>query len=126
VLVAAERGGSWLDDVIADDDDVAIAAITVAELQVGVELADRRRRETRSVFVDGLLEMLAIEPYDLAVADSHARLLAHARRAGTARGAHDLVIAATAVARGRTVVTSDGRGFEGLPELEVRLFAPGK
>jgi predicted nucleic acid-binding protein len=35
-LVDAERAGAELDALIADDDDVAIAAVTVAELLVGV------------------------------------------------------------------------------------------
>ena len=38
-LIDAERGATGLDNLIDDDDDVAIAAITLAELTVGVELA---------------------------------------------------------------------------------------
>jgi tRNA(fMet)-specific endonuclease VapC len=47
-VVAGERGRIRLDDLIGDDDDVAIAAITVAELLVGVELADAAHRPRRS------------------------------------------------------------------------------
>ena len=36
-LVDAERAGNDLDRMIRDEDDVAIAAISVAELSVGVE-----------------------------------------------------------------------------------------
>lgn len=36
VLVTAERGSMRLDDLIEDDDDVAIAAITAAELLVEI------------------------------------------------------------------------------------------
>jgi tRNA(fMet)-specific endonuclease VapC len=42
-LIDAERVGDELDDVIDDNDDVAIAAITVAELRDGVELSQARR-----------------------------------------------------------------------------------
>jgi tRNA(fMet)-specific endonuclease VapC len=35
-VVAGERGQPRLDDLIDDEDDVAIAAVTVAELLVGV------------------------------------------------------------------------------------------
>jgi len=125
VLVAAERGSAGLDDVIGDADDVAIAAITAAELLVGVELADRRRRPRRAAFVEELLEVLPVEEYDLSTARTHARLLAAARRSGTPRGAHDLIIAATAVATGREVITADARGFAGLPDVVAReLRAP--
>jgi tRNA(fMet)-specific endonuclease VapC len=120
VLVRAERATVTLDDVIADDDDVTIAAVTAAELLVGVELADRRRRPRRARYVDDLLTTIPVEDYDLDVARTHARLLAHVRRSGTPRGAHDLIIAATAAARGRTVVTVDSAGFDGLPGVAVR------
>jgi tRNA(fMet)-specific endonuclease VapC len=121
VLVAAERGIRHLDSVIADDDDVAIAAITAAEFLVGVELAGARQRPARAAYVEDLLSSTTIESYDLSVARHHAALLAHVQRAGHRRGAHDLIIAATAKARGRSVVTKDPRGFRELPDLDLVL-----
>ncbi len=109
-----------MDRLIGDEDDVAIAAVTAAELLVGVELADGRRRERRRRYVEELLETVPVEDYDLEVARSHATLLAHVRREGRPRGAHDLIVAATALARDRVVVTTDAAGFAGLPGLEVR------
>lgn len=120
VLVAAERAGDALDRLIGDEDDVAIAAVTAAELLVGVELADLRRRERRRRYVEALLDAIPVEDYDLEAARAHAALLAHVRREGRPRGAHDLLVAATAVARGRIVVTADAAGFAGLPGVEVR------
>jgi len=102
-----------------------MAAITAAELLVGVHLADRGRKPARRKFVDDLLLSLPIEVYDLDVARVHAELLAHVRKEGRSRGAHDLVIAATARARERTVVTADAAGFEGLPDLPVRVLRSG-
>ncbi len=97
-----------------------IAAITAAELLVGVELADGRRKTARQRFVEAIISDVPVEPYDLDVARSHALLLADVRRAGRPRGAHDLIIAATALARGRAVVTSNQSHFEGLPGVLVR------
>lgn len=114
VLVDAERGGDALRAAVEDSDDVAIAGVTVAELKVGIELAEGRRRETRERFVSEVLAAVSIEVYDASVADAHAALLAHVRRTGTPRGAHDLIIAATARARDRQVVSFDG-DFGGLP-----------
>jgi len=119
VLVTAERGTVRLGGLLEDADDVAIAAITAAELLVGVELADVARRDTRRAFVEDVLATIPVEEYDLDVARAHARLLAHVRRTGTPRGAHDLIIAATATATGRTVVTADATGFEQLPDVAV-------
>jgi len=119
-LVDAERAGSDLDRVIRDEDDVAIAAITVAELSVGVELAEGRTRRNRSDFLDGVLEAVPVIDYDLEVARAHARLLVAVRRRGRPRGAHDLVIAATAVASDRVVVTADAGAFDDLPDVMVQ------
>lgn len=118
-MVDAERGGDSLDEAIDDGDDVAVAAITVAELRVGVQMARGRRRESRERFVAAVLDAVSIEPYDLEVAEAHAALLAHVRQAGAPRGAHDLIIAATARARERQVVSSDRAGFAELPGVSI-------
>jgi tRNA(fMet)-specific endonuclease VapC len=118
-LVDAERGGHSLGEAIDDGDDVAVAAITVAELRVGVQLARGRRREKREHFVAAVLGAVSVEAYDLDVADAHAALLAHVRRRGTPRGAHDLIIAATARARDRQIVSFDRRGFAKLPGVSI-------
>jgi tRNA(fMet)-specific endonuclease VapC len=121
VLVDAERGSSdALERLVGDEDDVAIAAITVAELAVGVELADGRNRRRRKAFADAVLDAVSIEGYETEVAFEHGVLLAHARRSGRPRGAHDLIVAATARARGREVVSADRDGFADLPQVEVR------
>jgi tRNA(fMet)-specific endonuclease VapC len=126
VLVDAEREGSaGLDDLVGDEDDVAIAAITVAELEVGVELADGPRQRARREFVNAVLEALSVESYDLDVARAHGALLAHIRRSGRPRGAHDLIIAATARARRREVLSSDLDGFAELPEVSLRRPTDG-
>ena len=119
-LVDAERGRSTLDDAIHDEDDVAIAAISAAELLVGVKLSSGRRRRARQLYADEIIESVPIIPYDTTVAAEHAELLAAVRRAGQARGAHDLMIAATARATGRTVVSADSAAFVGLPGVAVR------
>ena len=110
-----------LDKLIGDEDDIAIAAITAAELLVGIELADARRRRSRQRYVEAVLATVPVEIYDLDVARTHAVLLAHAKRSGRPRGAHDLVIAATALARSRMVVTMDESGFTDLPGVLVRV-----
>jgi tRNA(fMet)-specific endonuclease VapC len=114
-LIDAERGGADLDDVIDDDDDIAIAAVTVAELLVGVKLASGRRRNARQTYVDEIVESLPIIAYDRDVAVEHADLLVAVRDQGRPRGAHDLLIAATARATDRTVVTADQEAFANLP-----------
>jgi tRNA(fMet)-specific endonuclease VapC len=65
---------------------------------------------------------VSVESYGLDVATAHGRLLAHTRRTGSPRGAHDLIIAATARATERAVVTSDEDGFADLPEVTLHRY----
>lgn len=119
-LVDADRSKASLDDLIADDDEVAIAAITVAELLVGVLLADTAHRVDRQQFVDDVRVSIPIVEYDTTIAAAHAELLVAVRRQGRPRGAHDLIIAATATATQREVVTADSSAYEELPDVTVR------
>ncbi|MGH9165508.1 MAG: PIN domain-containing protein [Acidimicrobiales bacterium] len=119
-LIDADRSGGALDEAIADEDDVAIAAVTIAELRVGALLGTRRNASARTAFVEDVLAAIPVIAYDVAVAEAHARLLVEVRRQGAPHRAHDLLIAATATASRRTVVTADAKAFANLPDLEVR------
>lgn len=116
-LIDAERSHADLDDLIGDEDDVAIAAITVAELQVGVELSKGKTRHSRQELLDAIVVAVPIVDYDLEVARAHAQLLVAVRRQGRPRGAHDLIIAATASSSGRSLVTADQTAFVDLPGI---------
>jgi tRNA(fMet)-specific endonuclease VapC len=118
-LIDAERTGDDLDKVIDDDDDIAIAAVTIAELRVGGLLADRRRKASRSAYVEDIISTIPVIDYDIDVAEAHAELLVEVRAQDSPRGAHDLIIAATARASKRTVVTSDFTAFADLPGVTV-------
>ena len=120
VIIRAERAGGGLAGLLAADDDITIAAITLAELQLGVELADDARRAGRQEFVDGIRALVPVEDYTPEVARVHARLLAHVRKEGKPRGAHDLIIAATAATTARTLLTTDGKAaFDDLPGVHA-------
>ena len=82
------------------------------------------RSVAQRAFLDEVLEVLPVHEYDRDIAEHHAALLAHVQRTGSKRGAHDLIIAATARAADRTVLTTDERArFEELPDVTVRLVA---
>lgn len=119
-LIDAERTAEDLDAVVDDADDVAVAAVTIAELRVGAILASRRRTATRSAYVDDIVAAIPVLSYDVEIAEAHAQLLAAVRAQGTPRGAHDLIIAATARALDRIVVSADRTAFAGLPGVAVR------
>ena len=119
-LIDAERSATDLDDAVGDDDEVAIAAITAAELRVGVLLSAGKKRAARLAFLDDVLAVIPVLEYDVAVAAVHAELLVQVRHQGRPRGAHDLIIAATARAASRTVVSADIDAFADLPGVQVQ------
>jgi tRNA(fMet)-specific endonuclease VapC len=112
VLIAAERGKLDLERVLRDygDEPIAIAAITASELLHGVHrAAESSQRNRREAFVERLLAELPLIPFDLLVARVHSRLSAELAAKGSPVGAHDLLIAATALAVGYDVATRDER-----------------
>jgi len=119
-LIDAQRSAIDLDDAVGDDDEVAIAAITAAELRVGVLLSSGKSRAARLAFLDDVLAVIPVLDYDRAVAEVHAELLVHVRHQGRPRGAHDLIIAATARTASRMVVSADDTAFAGLPGVQVQ------
>jgi predicted nucleic acid-binding protein len=122
VLIAAERGKLDLECVLRDygDEPVAIAAITASELLHGIHRAvEPTQRNRREAFVERLLADLPLIPFDLVVARVHARLSAELAAKGSPVGAHDLLIAATALAIGYDVATRDERSFPKIPGLNV-------
>ena len=121
-LIDAERADIDLDGLIHEDDDIAIAAITVAELVVGVELASPYAKADRQAYVDDILGSVPVISYDRGIAFEHAQLLVAVRQTGRPRGAHDLLIAATARATKRMVLTADESTFADLPGVTVRHY----
>ena len=64
IFVSAERGKINPVDLHNDDDDVAITAVTVAELVAGVYMADERNRTRRQHFVDDVRKTFVMTVYD--------------------------------------------------------------
>lgn len=125
VLIAAERRTLDLDDALGAhaEEPVGIASITASELLHGVHraatTAQRQRRET---FVERLLAVLPVFPFDLVTARIHASLWAGLGAKGEIVGSHDLVIGATAIALGYRVATRDRRSFGKIPGLDVLVL----
>ena len=99
---------------------MAIAAITAAELRVGVLLPSGKKRAARLAFLEDVLAVIPVIDYDGAVAEVYAELLVHVRHQGRPPRAHDLIIAATARAATRTVLSADDTAFADLPGVKVQ------
>jgi tRNA(fMet)-specific endonuclease VapC len=125
ILIDAERGVFDLDPLLdqSADMELAISAITAAELLHGVHRASKKSHKARrEAFVERLLEVWPVLPFDLTAARMHSRLWAGLASKGVAMGAHDLMIGATALANGLALATRDKRSFRKIPGLQVLLW----
>ena len=123
VLIDVERGRLSLQTLASahEDEEVAISAVTASELLHGVHRVTGGARAARAeAFVEGLLALLPVVAFDLDEARTHARLSADLQARGISIGAHDLLIAATALANDYRVITRDLRSFTKVDGLDVQ------
>lgn len=122
ILIAAERGtlrfDAWLESL--GDEPVAISAITASELLHGCHRAIKAGvRARRSAYVEALLLEIPILPFGLTEARLHAEIWAELARRGAVIGPHDLLIAASAIARGFRVASMNRRDFARVAGLQL-------
>lgn len=125
VLIIAEK--KKIDfEIWQEYGEAYISAITVSELLVGVHRANNEeRRIKRSAFVEHVIKSIASLPFREEEARIHAQLLSHLLEKGNTIGAHDLIIAATAIANDHAVLTNNESDFNRVPGLKVLSLVPG-
>ena len=125
VLIEAERRYYPLSRIVAlanDDEPMAIPALAVSEMLLGVYLSrPSTRRAYREDFIERIIDKFDILSFELSAARLYARVWADLRRAGNVIAPHDLLIGATALVHGYDVLTDNVRDFERIPGLKVRL-----
>jgi len=105
---------------------IALSSITVLEVEYGLARRPVLARRLRKV-MHALFESVTILPFDREDAMQAAALRAELKRKGLPVGAYDLLIGATALRRGLTLVTSNTAEFahvEGLPLEDWRSTRP--
>jgi tRNA(fMet)-specific endonuclease VapC len=124
VFIHSERSRSPIDfSQWQEYGDVYISAVTVSELLVGVDYAhDETRKARRSAFVESILGKVPVLDFNTEVARVHAGLFASLAKQGRMIGAHDLIIAATALVHNCTVLTENINELERVPGLEAISF----
>lgn len=123
-FVALERGASTLGPLPADE-TVALPAIVLAELLVGVRMADSAERAAvRQRKIDVLLGKVAVVAFDQSIASRWAELFALLRDRGTAIPSNDLCVAATARHLDFGVLVGPGgeAHFGRVPDLRVEVL----
>ena len=117
-IAMAEVSGR-LEELLGPDEEVGIAAITASELLHGVHRAIPEHRTRREAFVEAVLAAFPPLPFGLLTARAHARLWAGLAAAGQDVGAHDRIVAATAITAGWRVGTANLRHFDRIAGLDV-------
>lgn len=97
--------------------DIAISAITLAELRYGVAKSHYRDKNTKAL--DEFIIPLEILPFDEEATRSYGEIRAALEKAGTPIGSMDLLIAAHAVSLGVTLVTNNTKEFNRVSGLTV-------
>lgn len=126
VIIRGERGTFDLNRWLASqrDEEIQIAAITVAELWHGVERASGAYRVERQDYIRKILSLVKILPYTEATALEHARIWAALESSGKMIDFYDLIVAATALEHRSAVATFNQRHFtqvRGLKLIEPKL-----
>lgn len=116
---AMDAVGERLEEQLGPDEDVAIAAITASELLHGVHRASPEHRGRREAFVEAILAAFPPLPFGLLAARAHARIWAELAATGQDVGAHDRLVAATAITAGWRVATANFRHFDRIEGLDV-------
>jgi tRNA(fMet)-specific endonuclease VapC len=125
VLVDWERYRPHLQTFVETgaQEPVALSVITATELLHGVYRAESPgRRHRRSAYVEQVLARFPVVEFDLAVARVYAEIWAGLDSKGMRISAHDLIIGATALALGYSVLTFNRRDFSRIPGLSVELL----
>jgi len=126
VLITLERQSRAIERLVAgrENEPFGISVITASELLHGVHRADSdKRRLMRGAFVEKIIQTFPLYPFDVNAARVYANLWSTLAKKGVTIGAHDLMIASTAIALGFSVITSDVRDYSKLKEVTVEKFA---
>jgi tRNA(fMet)-specific endonuclease VapC len=129
VLIAAERRGDTVEKLIeqvvavAGDQDAALSSVGLTELIHGIyhakSPATRLRRQS---FIEELLRDLTVYPYIKATAMLAGKIDGEQQACGITIPFADLLIGATALSLGFSVLTVNLRHFRLIPGLSVVAF----
>lgn len=124
VFIDAENGRFDLASLpsFSHHGDAFISAVTVSELLTGIHLAKSADiRVRRSAFVESIIGKIPVLDFNEEVARAYAEVYSHFIRPRSKKegNVHDLQIAATAIAYGYPVLTSNTSDFKKIPGLLI-------
>ena len=118
IYIIKRKPGHLLKRVVKEDiGDVGISAITLSELEYGVEKSSQKERNKLA-----LAEFIApftVLPYDDRVAPTYGKIRVFLEREGILIGPLDMLIGAHALSIPIILVTNNDKEFKRIPGLKV-------
>ena len=105
-------------------DGLCISAITLAELKHGIEKSVKPERN--ELALAQLLAALTVIPFDDLAAVEYGKTCAYLQKQCTPIDTMDMLIAASVLSEGMTLVTNNTREFERIPELSLENWVENK
>jgi predicted nucleic acid-binding protein len=129
VIIAAERKRQTIEELLSfigqrfGEIEIAISAVTVAELVHGVARASTPEvRAARRAFIDELKKHVPVHPITDSTAEIAGQISGEQAAKGITLPADDLLIGASAIEQGYAVATLNIRHFQNIPGLQVLSF----
>ena len=126
VVIAAERRGATVEKLIehvvsvAGDQDAALTSVGLTELIHGIYRAHTSElKQRRQAFMEGLLRDFTVYPYTKETALLAGRIDGEQQSQGVTISFGDLLIGATALSLGFSILTVNARHFRLIPKLTV-------
>jgi len=98
---------------------IHLCSVVLGELIFGAVRSGPMNEAVNRALISGLLAQFDSVPFDDAAAEAYGRLRAHLTTTGQLIGPNDLLIAATALANGLTLVTHNTAEFSRVPGLVI-------
>jgi predicted nucleic acid-binding protein len=129
IVISAERHGDTVAQLLRNiatvttDQEIALSAIGLAELIHGVYRANTpERRKMREAFINGLIDIVGVYPFTKEIAFIAGKIDGEQQAKGVVIPFADLLIGATALSLGYSVLTVNPRDFGRIPSLSVVQF----
>jgi predicted nucleic acid-binding protein len=125
-LVALERADAGWDRLLEEyrGEVIAVPAVVLAELLVGVHLSRGRRAQLKRASIEAFVQRAALVGFGREISERWAELFAALKRGGQLIPANDIAVAATALHLGFHLIVGeeDERHFRRVPGLRVELL----
>ena len=124
VVIFLNGDKSILKRIRVEIDEIGLSTLVVAELDYGAKVSQRSEDNLEKLY--RLLEIIQVVAFDIECARIFGTIKSKLRSIGKPTGEVDALIAATAMAREATLVTSNKKHFENIEGLKIEVWPIGQ